>query len=231
MGQKDRFLPQVTDVIDAVVAGGIDLHNIHQAAVIHPTAAFTFPAGTAVVRIQTVDRLGDQLGAGGLAGAPAAHQQIGMGGFALQHFVFQRGGDRLLPHDLFEGAGSPLAVQRLIQRGAPPLPKMKRQPLSYGNPVGCGTRKCCLMLLGSPPDMVHSTASHRTRFPHDKDCLHMTCHGLLCYYTRKSHRVQPFFGCGGGLFPPALRRRHKIAQKILLDRVSAPLLRPVQNKQ
>ena len=32
----------------------------------------------------------------------------------------------------------------------------------------CGTQKDRLMLLGSPPDMVHGFLSHRTHMPHDK---------------------------------------------------------------
>ena len=110
IGQENGFLPQVTDVIDTVIAGGIDLHNIHQTAVIHSAAAVTFPAGAAAYRSLAVYGLGDELGAGGFAGAPAAHQQIGVGGLSLYHLVFQRGGDVLLPHDFLEGAGAPLAV-------------------------------------------------------------------------------------------------------------------------
>ena len=114
IGQKNGFLPQVTDIIHAVIAGGINLHYIHQAAVIHAAAAVTLAAGAAIHRVAAVHRLGDELGAGGFAGATAAHQQISMGRLSLNHLVLQRGGDMLLPHHFLKGAGTPLAVKCLI---------------------------------------------------------------------------------------------------------------------
>ena len=68
-----------------------------------------------VILAACVILMASNFGAGGFAGATAAHQQIRMGRLSLDHLVFQRGGDMLLPHHFLKGAGTPLAVKRLIQ--------------------------------------------------------------------------------------------------------------------
>ena len=43
------LVPQVPDVVHAVVAGGIDLHHIQHGAVVNAPADFAFPAGVSVL--------------------------------------------------------------------------------------------------------------------------------------------------------------------------------------
>ncbi len=181
IGEEVGLLPQVPDAVHPVVAGGVNLHHIQNVLAVNTPADFTRPAGVPVLWGKAVHRLCNKPGAAGLAGAPATHQQIGVGGAALANLVFQGGGDRLLPHHILKALGPPLAVKGLIHGGAPPpynrLPKKDRHPLpQLGGgreyPLPCGNRLAAapaghrLMLLGSPPDMVHDAASHRAGSPH-----------------------------------------------------------------
>ena len=53
-----------------------------------PRQAATLVAGVAVHRVLAVDRLGEDLGAGGLAGAPGAGEKVGVGQPAGGHLAF-----------------------------------------------------------------------------------------------------------------------------------------------
>ena len=110
----DGLVPQCTDLIHAVVGGGVQLQNVQKAAAFQPQTAGTLTAGVAVYRVLTVDGLGQNFGAGGLAGTSCAGEQIGVGGTALCHLLFQGLGDVLLTDDVGKHLGPPLAVQRLI---------------------------------------------------------------------------------------------------------------------
>ena len=61
-----------------------------------------------------VDRLGQDLGAGGLSGAPGAGEQVSVRGPPLRHLLFQGLGDMGLANDVGERLGPPFAVQGLI---------------------------------------------------------------------------------------------------------------------
>ena len=122
-----RLLPQRTDLIHAVVAGGVQLRDIQRGAGIHGPAGLAPAAGLAVHRGQAVHRLGQYPGTGGLAGTPCAGEEIGVGGMALGHLTAEGIRDVLLSHDLGKHLGPPLAVQRLIH-GSPPPEKNKNSP-------------------------------------------------------------------------------------------------------
>ena len=77
-GGEVCLLAQLADVVDAVVAGRVDLGDVEHRAVVDALADVTHPAGIAVVLVWAVDRLGDDLGAGGLAGAARAGEQVGV---------------------------------------------------------------------------------------------------------------------------------------------------------
>ena len=113
-GGVGRLVPQGAHLIDAVVGGGVQLQHVQNGAVQNAAAGGTLVAGIAVHRVPAVDRPGEDLGAGGLAGAPGAGEEVGMGGAALRHLLFQRFGDVFLPDDIGEHLGPPFAVQRLI---------------------------------------------------------------------------------------------------------------------
>ena len=69
-GSIVSLVTQITDVVNAVVAGGVDLDNVKYRTVVNSLANRTFVAGIAVVGMRTVDRLGKYLGAGCLARSP-----------------------------------------------------------------------------------------------------------------------------------------------------------------
>ena len=71
-------------------------------------------AGVAVVGVEAVDRLGKDLGAGGLARAAHACKQVGVANAPGGHLVAQRGHRAVLGHHILKPLGSPLAVQRAI---------------------------------------------------------------------------------------------------------------------
>ncbi len=104
------LVPQVADIIHAIVGGSVHLHHIKDAAVVDALADLALTAGVAVVGMQTVDRLGKNFGTGGLAGAAYAGEQIGMAHAARRHLIAQCGDDAALCDDIFKPLGSPFAV-------------------------------------------------------------------------------------------------------------------------
>ena len=113
-GGVGGLVPQVADVVHAVVGGGVHLHHVQDAAVVDAPADGALAAGVAVLGVQAVDRLGKDLGAGGLAGAPHPGEQIGVAHPAGGHLVFQGRHDGPLAHHIFEPLGPPLAVKGTI---------------------------------------------------------------------------------------------------------------------
>ena len=81
------LVPQRPHLIHAVVGGGVQLQHIQETAVFDAQAAGAAVAGITVHRMLAVDCLGQDLGAGGLAGAPGAGKQIRMGGASLSHLL------------------------------------------------------------------------------------------------------------------------------------------------
>ena len=75
-------------------------------------------AGVAVDRVLAVDRPGQDAGAGGLAGAAGADEDIGMGEAVVFDLVFKGFSDVLLPDDLIEGLRAPFSIERLIHDAA-----------------------------------------------------------------------------------------------------------------
>ena len=73
-------------------------------------------ARIAVDRMLAVDRLGQNLGAGGLAGAARADEQVGMGQPSGLDLLFQRLGNMLLTDDVRKRFRSPFSVKRHIFR-------------------------------------------------------------------------------------------------------------------
>ena len=87
-GGEVCLLAQLADVVDAVVAGRVDLGDVEHRAVVDALADVAHPAGIAVVLVWAVDRLGDDLRAGGLAGAARAGEQICVRNAPGHQFVF-----------------------------------------------------------------------------------------------------------------------------------------------
>ena len=121
-GGVGGLVPQVADVIHAVVGGCVHLHHIQQAAVVDAFADLARPAGITIDRMQAVDRLGKDLGAGGLAGAAHTGKQIRMAHTACGDLVFQGGHDGTLAHHILKPLGSPFAVKCTIHGDLSPFP-------------------------------------------------------------------------------------------------------------
>ena len=108
------FITQITDIVHAVVGGRVHLHHVQNAAVVDAAADGALATGVAVVGVEAVDRLGKDLGAGGLARAAHACKQVGVTNAPGGHLVAQRGHRAVLGHHILKPLGSPLAVQRAI---------------------------------------------------------------------------------------------------------------------
>ena len=165
----DSLVPQGAHLIHAVVGGGIQFQHIQKAAAFQPNAAGALAAGIAVDRVFAVDGLGQNFGTGGLASAAGAGEQVGMRGAPLRHLLFQGLGDMFLPDHVGEHLGSPFAVQRLIHGTHPPLREYGKNHCietssvcRHGTGVLAAHGTSRLMLLGSPPDMVHGAPLRET---------------------------------------------------------------------
>ena len=99
-GGIDRFLTQCAHLIHAVVGGGVQLRHIQQHAAVDTPAGVALAARRAVHGMLAVHRLGQNSGAGGLAGAPGAGEQVGVAHAALGHLPLQSVGDVGLSHHL-----------------------------------------------------------------------------------------------------------------------------------
>ena len=77
-GSIDGIITQVADIVNAVVGGGVDLQNVHTGSGIDGPACLTDVAGVAVMGIEAVDRLRQNLGAAGLTRTARAGKQVRM---------------------------------------------------------------------------------------------------------------------------------------------------------
>ena len=99
----DRIVPQIPDVVHAVIGCGIDFQHIHTGPGINGPAGLALIAGVAVIRVQTVDRLCQNFGAAGLARAPGACKKVSMAQLAGDHLGFQGLGHCQLPRHIVKG--------------------------------------------------------------------------------------------------------------------------------
>ena len=109
-GGVHRLVPEGADLVHAVVGGGVQLQHVQDGAVLNAQTGGTLVAGVAVHRVLAVHRPGQNLGAGGLAGAPGAGKEVGVGQPPGGHLALEGLGDVVLPHHVVKGAGPPLAV-------------------------------------------------------------------------------------------------------------------------
>ena len=117
----DRVVAQHADRVHTVIRRRVDLQHVHAAALVDGPAGRAHAAGIAVVRIFTVDRLGQDLGAGGLARAARAGEQVRMAEPARLELRAQRVGHALLPDHIRKRLRPVFPVQRLIHPRSPPF--------------------------------------------------------------------------------------------------------------
>ena len=114
----DGLVAQHTHVVDTVVGGCVNFHHIHAAAGVDALTGRADIAGISVVGIFTVDRLGQDFGAGGLAGASGTCEQIRMADLPRGKLGLEGLRDRTLAHHLVEGLGAIFSIKRLIHAHA-----------------------------------------------------------------------------------------------------------------
>ena len=166
--QIGYLVAQVADVINAVVRRGVHLDDVHDGAGVNALTNFTLAAGVGAGGVQAVDRLGKDLGAGRLAGAAGAGEQIRMADAPGRNLVLQGRDDGRLANHVRKALGTPFSIQGTVHR----LTSCKATKTA-GRARGCaalrtdagltaapGKRR--LMLLGSPPDMVHRLPARGT---------------------------------------------------------------------
>ena len=175
-GGEHRLIAQGAHIVDAVVGRGVQLDHVEDRPVVDAAAGGAPVARVAVDRMLAVDRLGQDLGTGGLAGPARADEQVGMGQTPGLDLLFERLGNMLLTDNVVKRLRPVFAIERLIHhlRASPPgteniknvtIDKTAHPPLNrrharyHSSQLGLGAPTAhgvtCLMLLGSPPDMVH----------------------------------------------------------------------------
>ena len=98
-----------------------DVYHVQNAAVIDALADLTLAAGVSIDRMQAVDCLCKDLGAGGFAGAADAGKQVGMAHTVCRDLVFQRSNNGPLAYHILKTLRSPFAVQGTVH-GSLPFP-------------------------------------------------------------------------------------------------------------
>ena len=98
--RDEHLLAELADVLHGVVAGSIELVDVHGPLLVEGQTALALAAGVAaVLRIEAVDGLGKDTRTGGLAHTARTAEEIGMGQLAAADGILQRSGQRTLADD------------------------------------------------------------------------------------------------------------------------------------
>src|SRR4029077_16419008 len=109
---EDDAVPNLTDVVDAALRGGVHLDHVERRAGRDRTARVARAVGSRRRALSAVEALGEDARHRGLARAARAGGEVGLPHRVRRDRVRQRPDDRLLPDDLREGLGTVLAVER-----------------------------------------------------------------------------------------------------------------------
>ena len=93
----------VADVVDAAVAGAVDLEHVHVLAGGDAAADVAHAAGRRRRAVFAVERLGEDAGRRGLADAAGAGEEVGVGDAVALEGVGQGAGDGFLADEVGEG--------------------------------------------------------------------------------------------------------------------------------
>ena len=113
VGSVVDFLPEVSNFINAAVAGGVNLDNVQGGPLGYGLAQGAGIAGFTLAVIKAVHRLGQDTSGTGLTGAPGTAEKVGMRNMAAAQSVQQRLGDLYLADDISQGLGAPSAIKNL----------------------------------------------------------------------------------------------------------------------
>ena len=106
-----HFLPNLTDIVYAVVGSGVDFHDVDAAPSQNILTDFTFVTGLPIFcRMEAVDGTGKNFRCGCFAGASGAAEQIGMGHTPCFHLIFQCFHNMILPHHAGKDIGAEFSV-------------------------------------------------------------------------------------------------------------------------
>ena len=119
-----HVFPQVADLVDPPVGGGVDLIDIHRRAFVDQLAGTATVAGRRRRSFLAVQRLRQHFGGAGLAGSARSGEQVGMGNPPRRDRVFQCHAHVFLPDQPFEIPRPPLSVQCLVGHAIPPFPHL-----------------------------------------------------------------------------------------------------------
>ena len=145
---------QVAHGVDPPVGGGVQLDDVERPALGDLDARLADAAGLAVEGVRAVQGLGQDAGAGGLARAPGAAEEVGVGHPVVPDGVAERVADVVLAPDVGEALGPVPPVERLeghrsddtpwVRLSSPRLGMggraRKRPPLDAAARLDCGTR-------------------------------------------------------------------------------------------
>jgi hypothetical protein len=112
-GVGDR-VPQVADLLDAVVGGAVDLDHVQVAALADGDDRGIRGVEVGLRAAGAVERLGEDARQRGLAGAPGADQQVGVGDAAAGDRVLERAHHMVLADDVIERLRPPFSSEDLI---------------------------------------------------------------------------------------------------------------------
>ena len=99
----NRIIAQIADIINAVIRCSVDFQHIHAGTIVNASAGTAAVARIAVLRMQTVDSLCKNFGAGCLTRAAGACKQICMAHFIRHELRFDRLGHRQLADHVIKG--------------------------------------------------------------------------------------------------------------------------------
>ena len=108
-----HVLDEVAHGVDAVVGGGVELHEIEERAGRDRQAVLALAARFAVgAEVEAVQRASEDARRRGLSGAARTREEVRVPGPILTHRVLERARDVILTDQLREVLGPVLAIQR-----------------------------------------------------------------------------------------------------------------------
>ena len=105
------LLAKVPDIVDAAVAGRVDLYQVHRAALVDRQTYFAGVVGLAVLWRKAVQCLCKNTRGAGFAGAPGTAEQVSVSDTILNDRIANRTSDRLLAHELSKCTRTPFPVE------------------------------------------------------------------------------------------------------------------------
>jgi len=118
-GRVLGHVPQLADVVDARVAGRVDLQHVQVAALGDGQAGVALAAGIPLAVLGAVQGLGQQPRHRGLAAAAGPGEEVGVTQLVLAHGSTQGVSYMGLPHNLAKGLGTVFPGYRLVRHAAP----------------------------------------------------------------------------------------------------------------